>query len=87
MMKFVAQNTRYPEEAQAENAQGKVMVTFWVDEQGHSYGHGTIQSPHPSLAAEAIRVCKQMPAWAPGRQDGHLAAMQVYVPVMFKLAR
>ncbi len=61
------------------------MVSFWVDENGHGYGFGAVQSPHPALEAEALRVAKKIDHWEPGVQDGKPAAMQMYLPVTFKL--
>lgn len=87
MMAFLNKNLRYPAASQEKGTQGRVMVTFWVDEQGHAYGFGTLQAPDEALAAEAIRVTKLMPAWNPGRQDGRIQPMMVYVPVSFKLAK
>ena len=85
LSKFLNKNLQYPSEAADARVSGRVVVSFWVDEQGHAYGFGAIQSPHPALEAEALRVARKIEHWEPGMQEGHLATMQMYLPVVFKL--
>lgn len=82
---FLKDNLHYPAEASDLHVSGRVLVTFWVDETGHTYGFGAVQSPHASLTQEALRVAKRMPNWEPGRQEGKLAPMMVYLPITFRL--
>lgn len=85
LTKFLSRNLQYPTEAADARVSGRVVVSFWVDEQGHAYGFGAIQSPHPALEAEALRVARKIDRWEPGLQEGRLATMQMYLPVVFKL--
>ena len=85
LTKFLSRNLQYPAEAADARISGRVVVSFWVDEQGHAYGFGAIQSPHPALEAEALRVARKIDRWEPGLQEGRLATMQMYLPVVFKL--
>lgn len=82
---FLKDNLHYPAEASELHVSGRVLVTFWVDETGHTYGFGAVQSPHATLTQEALRVAKRMPNWEPGRQEGKLAPMMVYLPITFRL--
>jgi TonB family protein len=82
---FLKDNLHYPAEASELHVSGRVLVTFWVDETGHTYGFGAVQSPHEVLTQEALRVAKRMPNWEPGRQEGKLAPMMVYLPITFRL--
>jgi TonB family protein len=85
LAKFLSKNLQYPAEASESRISGRVMVSFWVDEQGHAYGFGAVQSPHPALEAEALRVARKIERWEPGLQEGLPATMQMYLPVTFKL--
>lgn len=85
LAKFLSRNLQYPAEAADARVSGRVMVTFWVDEAGKPYGFGAVQSPHPSLEAEALRVARKITHWEPGLQEGKPAPMQMYLPVVFKL--
>jgi TonB family protein len=84
LITFLSANLRYPSDAFEAGAAGKVDVSFWIDETGHPYGFGAVQSPHPSLSAEAIRVMKLMPNWKPGQREGRPTPMIVHVPVVFR---
>ena len=85
LAKFLNENLHYPAEAAEVRVSGRVVVSFWVDETGHAYGFGALQSPHPALEAEALRVARKITDWVPGLQEGRAAPMQMYLPVVFKL--
>ncbi len=85
LARFLNQNLHFPAEAAEAHVSGRVVVSFWVDEAGRPYGFGAVQSPHPALEAEALRVARKIAHWEPGVQDGHPAPMQMYLPVVFKL--
>ena len=84
LIRFLGSTLRYPLEAFKDGAEGKVDVSFWIDEQGHPYGFGTVESPHPALAAEALRAMRLMPDWTPGQRNSRPAPMLVHVPVVFR---
>ena len=85
LAKFLSRNLQYPTEAAEARISGRVVISFWVDEQGRAYGFGAVQSPHPALEAEALRVARKIAQWEPGIQEGKPATMQMYLPVTFKL--
>lgn len=87
LITFLGKALRYPSDAYSAGAEGKVDISFWIDEKGHPYGFGVVESPHPSLAGEAIRAIKQMPDWTPGSRDGRATPMIVHVPVVFRRPR
>lgn len=84
LIAFLGQNLHYPTDACKDGAEGRVDVSFWIDEQGRPYGFGAIDAPHPSLAAEALRAMRLMPSWIPGRRDGKVVPLLVHVPIVFK---
>ena len=84
LIAFLGQTLRYPADAYQAGAEGRVDVSFWIDERGQPYGFGTVESPHPSLAAEALRAMRLMPLWAPGQRDGRPVPLLVHVPIVFR---
>ena len=85
MMKFVAENLKYPEQMQKEKVEGRVLLSFVVEKDGSVTNIEEVQSPHPVLTEEAIRVVKLMPKWKPGKQDGKEVRVQFNLPITFKL--
>ena len=84
LLTFIHERLRYPAVAARNQLEGKVIVSFWVDERGHPYGFGVVEAPHPSLAEEALRAMRLMPDWSPGRREGRPVPLLVHVPVVFR---
>lgn len=85
MMKFVAENLKYPEQMQKEKVEGRVLLSFVVEKDGSVTNIEEVQSPHPVLTEEAIRVVKLMPKWKPGKQEGKEVRVQFNLPITFRL--
>ena len=85
MMSFIASNLQYPEEAQKNGVQGRVIVEFIVEKDGAITNVRATRSVEPSLDDEAIRVVKSMPKWKPGKQNGAVVRVRYTVPVVFRL--
>lgn len=85
MMKYLAENIKYPVSAQKAKEQGRVVVQFIVEKDGAVTGVKTVRSVTPVLDAEAVRVIKAMPKWTPGRQGGQPVRVKYNVPVSFRL--
>ncbi len=86
MLKYLANNIRYPSLARENGLEGKVTVKFTVDKDG------SIKDPivlkdgvGGGCADEAIRVIKTMPKWSPGLQRGNPVKVYYILPVSFKL--
>ena len=84
MMQFMAENVKYPAQAAKEKIEGKVSVQFIVEKDGSISNVQTVAPVHPLLDAEAIRVVKAMPKWAPGKVKGENVRVKFVMPVMFK---
>lgn len=82
---WLAENIRYPGEAKADSIQGKVYVTFIVDEQGKVTDSKLARGASPALDEEALRVVNAMPAWKPGKHKGKEVKVSYTVPISFKL--
>ena len=87
MLKYLADNIKYPASAVKAKKQGRVIVTFIVQKDG-SVTHAKIaKSIDPELDAEALRVVKGMPKWTPGTQNGKPVNVKYSVPVKFSLQK
>lgn len=85
LRKYLAQNIKYPLEAQEEGVQGRVFVKFVIEADG-SISHVKVARPFdPYLDWEAVRVVKSMPNWTPGKQDGKAVRVSYTVPINFVL--
>lgn len=85
LMKWLSDNIRYPEAAQQNDIQGRVVVKFVVEKDG-SIGQATIaKGVDKDLDREALRVVKKMPKWQPGKNNGVAVRSYFNLPVTFKL--
>lgn len=82
---YLNQNIRYPAEAQENCVQGRVIVRFVVEKDGHISDVTVLRSVDPSLDKEAVRVIRNMPRWSPGKQGGEPVRVRYTVPVSFRL--
>lgn len=85
LMKYLSENVKYPVVAQENGVQGRVVVSFVVEKDGHITDVKVVRSVDPSLDKEAARVVKSMPNWIPGKQNGSAVRVKYNVPVSFKL--
>lgn len=86
LMRYIAQNVEYPQVAQENGTQGKVVVQFVVDTDGSIINAHVLTSVDPYLDKEALRVIKSMPRWTPGKQKGKPVRVKYTVPVNFRLS-
>ena len=82
---WLAENTKYPSQALRDSITGKVSVQFVVNRIGNVVDVIVINGVHPLLDAEAVRVTKSSPAWAPGKQRGKKVCVQFTFPINFVL--
>ena len=85
LFEFLSKNIKYPVVAEENGIQGRVIVTFVVERDGHITDVKVVKSVDPSLDKEATRVVKSMPKWIPGKQNGSAVRVKYTVPVTFKL--
>ena len=83
LMEFLADNIKYP--STCENIQGKVVCTFYVEEDGSVSDINVVKSVHPQLDAEAVRVLSLMSKWTPGKRNGEFTKVKYTLPVTFRL--
>lgn len=85
LLKWIAQNTKYPEIAKENGIQGRVFVGFVIDKAGKVTEVKVLRGVDPYLDKEAVRVVGQMPSWSPGKQRGKPVKVSYQVPINFKL--
>ena len=87
LMSFLQENTRYPEEAEKDSVQGKVIVSFVIEKDGSTSNIKVVRGLHPLLDQEAVRVVGLMPKWKPAMNNDLPIRVKYNVPVTFKLEK
>ena len=87
MYSWLQKNLRYPERAQQNDIQGRVIVRFVVNKDGSIEQVTIAKGVDKDLDQEAIRVVKRMPKWQPGKNNGQAVRSYFTLPVTFKLQR
>lgn len=85
LMSFLRANLKYPEQAKEVGVQGKVYVSFTVNEDGQIVNIVVLRGIGSGCDEEAIRVVSAMPKWEPGKQRGKAVRVQFNLPVKFTL--
>ena len=85
LLKYIADNTKYPQEAIDINLQGKVLVKFAVMKDGSVSKIQVLRGISPLLDNEAMRVVSTLPKWKPGKQNGNPVSVWFMVPVTFRI--
>ena len=100
LMKYLSENTKYPELAKANKIEGRVYVRFVVekdgsvtnaevlrgiDKKGDTEATEVLRGINKECDAEVLRVVSSMPKWQPGTQDGEAVRCRFTVPFIFKL--
>ena len=83
LMDYLKANVIFPKIAEDEGIQGKVVVSYVIDVDGSVTDVQVVQSVHPALDKEAMRVVKNMPKWIPGKQDGKAVQVKYSLPINF----
>jgi TonB family protein len=84
--KYLGEHTKYPAEARNKNIQGKVIITFIVEEDGSLSNLKLLRGIGGGADEEAMRVLAASPKWEPGIQNGRKVRVQFTVPVAFSLS-
>lgn len=85
LMRWLNNNMRYPEAAQQNDIQGRVMVNFVVEKDGSIANVKIAKGVDKDLDREALRVVKKMPKWQPGKNNGVAVRSYFNLPVTFRL--
>ena len=85
LMKYIQSHIQYPPTTAKNHVQGRVIVQFVVWKDGSVSEVNVVRSVDNDLDREAVRVCKTLPKFTPGRQNGKAVDVWYTVPVTFKL--
>lgn len=85
LFSFLANNVRYPVEAQKLGIEGRVLVQFVVGKDGKVTDAKIVKNANYYLDIEALRVVNAMPNWIPGKLEGKSVRVKHTLPVNFRL--
>ncbi len=85
MLKFIAENAHYPENAQKAGIEGLAVVEFIIDKKGKIHEPRVIKGLTPAFDEEVLRVVRAMPDWEPGTLRGEKKNVRYTLPVSFKI--
>jgi len=80
---FIGNELKYPPAAKAEKKEGKVQVTFVVNEDGSLSDIAVTKTLSKECDEEAMRIVKAMPKWKPEQYDGKPVRSMTSVPIVF----
>ena len=84
---FMNTNIQYPASARKQNLEGRVVVQFVVEKDGSVGEVKVVRSANEDFDREAVRVCKTIKGFLPGRQNGQPVRVWYTMPVNFKLGK
>jgi periplasmic protein TonB len=76
---------KYPDEAKKNGIQGKVIVSFVVDEQGKVTNAKIERGVEASLDQESLRVINGLKTWKPGKEKGKIVKVAYTIPINYAL--
>ena len=85
LLKYIRENTIYPEKAREQNITGKVIIRFCITSAGKVNQISVLKGLSPELDAEALRVVSILPDFKPGMQGGKAVPVWYMVPIVFTL--
>jgi TonB family protein len=85
MMKYLAEQIKYPAEDKKNKVEGNVFVSFVIDKTGVVRNAEIKRGVSATIDAEALRVVSSMPAWRPAENKGEKVSVQYVLPIAFRL--
>lgn len=85
LMKYLRDNISYPQRAVEKGIQGRVVVQFVVTKTGEIGEVKVIRGVDSDIDNEAIRLCKSLPKFIPGKMNGQVVDVWYTLPVTFAL--
>ncbi|GAB3304450.1 TonB family protein [Hymenobacter tenuis] len=83
LVRFIASKTKYPSAAWKEKAEGEVLLYFVINKLGEVENPEVLQSVHPALDAEALRVVRSLPVFIPAQHHGRTVRASYLLPMTF----
>ena len=83
LMNWIEDNITYPMMASSNSTEGKVVVTFDVNDDGTVGNVKVKESADPILDDEVVSKVKNMPNWIPAKQNGRAVKVKYTLPIKF----
>lgn len=83
--KFLRKNLKYPRPATRMGIEGRVILSFVVDQTGKLSDIQVVRGIGGGCDEEAIRVLENSPKWSPGLQRGRAVKSRMSLQIVFKL--
>ncbi|WP_207432707.1 M56 family metallopeptidase [Sabulibacter ruber] len=80
MMKYLKEDTAYPEDAKQANISGMMVASFVINPEGKVTDVQVIKKLHPSLDQAFVQSLQKMPNWKPGMQNGKAVSVKYTIP-------
>jgi protein TonB len=84
-LRYLKDKVTYPKKSKRKGIEGKVFVSFIVDEQGVIKDAYVYRGVVEDIDAEALRVVRLMPKWTPGFSEGIPVKVKFILPIKFSL--
>ncbi|MDO8967205.1 energy transducer TonB [Algoriphagus sp.] len=84
-IKYFQENMKYPALAKEKGIEGMVAVSFIVREDGSVDEVAILRGIGGGCDEEAHRMVRESGKWTPGKLDGKPVAVQMRLPIQFKL--
>ena len=85
LLKFIRDNTIYPEEQKELGISGVVWIKFVINPKGKVTDVNVLRSPDRALSKSAVRTIKLLPNFKPAKQNGQKVSMYYTIPIKFIL--
>jgi TonB family protein len=87
LLRYIAENVKYPESARQNGIEGKVYVGFVINKYGKVKNITIKRGVNEAIDSESIRVISNLPDWTPGYNDeGEPVNVAMVIPINFKLS-
>ena len=85
LYKFIQSHLIYPDSAFHNKVEGRVMISFIVNTDGHLSDIKILKGVSPDINKEALRLIGLLDKFKPGMQQGKPVAVYFVIPIMFTL--
>ncbi len=85
LVRYLAQNIKYPPKSIVNGDHGIVNVIFVIGREGFIDDVRILNGVSKELDDEALRVVSSMPQWFPGMQQGRFVEVKYTMPIKFTL--
>jgi periplasmic protein TonB len=82
--KYLFDNLKWPKNKNTE-IQGKIVISFFVEKDGHLDGFKVEKSLSPDFDLEALRVIYNSPKWIPAMKDNKPIKSKYTMPILYQV--